>query len=134
MSTHSNIGILLDDGRVRFIYCHSDGYTQYVGTILKNYYANSTTIEALIAKRDISRLGLRLQTAEELLTGIVANKDSVTVSYWDWRGEATDEHIETVAEYIAGDYGGAEYRYLWTGFEWLCINTDTHCFIEIKEG
>lgn len=56
MSTRSNIGKKLEDGRVRFIYCHSDGYPEGVGQILQDYY-NSDNIDGLLDLGDASFIG-----------------------------------------------------------------------------
>ena len=38
MSTHSNIGILGEDGKIEAVYCHNDGYLSGVGaTLFFNY-------------------------------------------------------------------------------------------------
>ena len=44
MSTRSNIGILQKNGNIRSIYCHWDGYPEYNGVLLKNFYNNSQKI------------------------------------------------------------------------------------------
>lgn len=31
MSTHSYIGVIEEDGTLKYVYCHSDGYPSYLG-------------------------------------------------------------------------------------------------------
>ena len=57
MSTHSNIGILNQDGSVTFIYCHSDGYPSYVGKILREHYTDEAKVRELIGLGDLSSIG-----------------------------------------------------------------------------
>lgn len=56
MSTRSLIGIKNDD-RVKYIYCHNDGYLEGVGKTLTTYYKDKETVEKLLALGDISALG-----------------------------------------------------------------------------
>jgi hypothetical protein len=58
MSTRSAIGIMHGD-KVKAIYCHSDGYLDYVGRILLNNY-DSTKANFLVAMGDCSMLGKEL--------------------------------------------------------------------------
>lgn len=56
MSTRSTIAIELEDGTVKQIYCHSDGYLSYVGKVLLNHY-DSTKTNLLMSQGDCSMLG-----------------------------------------------------------------------------
>ena len=56
MSTRSNIAIKMDDGRIRAIYCHYDGYLECVGEILAEHYTDPEKINALIDLGAISSL------------------------------------------------------------------------------
>lgn len=38
MSTHSYIGVIEEDGTLKYVYCHSDGYPSYLGRMLLTYY------------------------------------------------------------------------------------------------
>lgn len=56
MSTRSRIGYTDETGRIHSVYCHSDGYPEYVGKVLKKFYDTDKTKE-LIAHGGISMLG-----------------------------------------------------------------------------
>ena len=57
MSTHSRIAVLQDKtGRVKSVYCHSDGYFTGVGRILLTYYNSYERANAIIALGDLSEL------------------------------------------------------------------------------
>jgi glycosyltransferase involved in cell wall biosynthesis len=57
MSTRSGIGIY-HKGNIHGIYSHSDGYVDYVGYVLHNFYQNPEKILALVAQGDVSMLGM----------------------------------------------------------------------------
>jgi len=61
MSTRSGIAIS-HNGIIKAIYCHSDGYLEYNGAILNEFYRDSVKVNYLIAQGDMSSLGLEIGT------------------------------------------------------------------------
>lgn len=59
MSTNCRIGYLEND-EVRSIYCHSDGYTAFVGVLLNECYKNLDKIKELVARGNCSSLGTKI--------------------------------------------------------------------------
>lgn len=57
MSTRARIGIQLEDGTIRSIYCHHDGYKEGVGETLKKFYNTPEKVKGLMDLGDISSLG-----------------------------------------------------------------------------
>lgn len=57
MATRSYIGIEDQDGSVRIIYCHNDGYLEHNGRILLESYDTEEKVQALISLGNISSLG-----------------------------------------------------------------------------
>lgn len=57
MSTRSNIIAKTKEG-YKVIYCHSDGYPEWVGATLKKHYTKPEAVEWLFEKGDASSLGL----------------------------------------------------------------------------
>ena len=57
MSTRSRISIVNSDGKVRSIYCHHDGYLDYNGKKLIDFYDNEKVINELLDLGDLSALG-----------------------------------------------------------------------------
>ena len=57
MSTRSYIGIKESDDKVKYIYCHHDGYPEGVGKTLKDHYTNNNIVNDLINSGDHSCLG-----------------------------------------------------------------------------
>src|SRR5699024_3642149 len=56
MSTNAMI-FKMDNNKVRGIYCHWDGYPDYVGAILRDSYQNPNKVDNLINLGEISSLG-----------------------------------------------------------------------------
>lgn len=57
MSTRSRISIVNSNGKVRSIYCHHDGYLDYNGKKLVDFYDNEKVINELLDLGDLSALG-----------------------------------------------------------------------------
>ena len=57
MATRSRIGIEDENGKVRAIYCHFDGYVDHNGHILEEHYTDRDKINQLIDLGSISVLG-----------------------------------------------------------------------------
>ncbi|WP_271334781.1 hypothetical protein [Flavobacterium azizsancarii] len=77
--------IAYKDGNIyKDIYCHNDGYLEYTGSILLEYYNTSERIKALLELGDLSFIGARLSEQDPL----ISNDDSVVFSYWRDRGES----------------------------------------------
>lgn len=60
MATRSNIGIRENDGTIKTIYCHNDGYPEHVGRILLADYTSESSVRELLALSDISSIGSTL--------------------------------------------------------------------------
>ena len=106
MSTRSTIGLLTEDGQIKSIYCHSDGYPSYMGELLKNNYATREQIEKILAEGDCSFLDSTIETSR---------------FYNSWRGEDTEAILWSNEDgWItwAGS-AGLEFLYLFNGFQWI---------------
>jgi hypothetical protein len=101
MATRSRITIEKENGSVNSIYCHFDGYPEYVGKTLQNDYTDRSKVEALIALGDISELRSTIET---------------TVAYHRDRGE--DKHsisyLSVEGLFNLGFESGEEYVYCLT--------------------
>lgn len=106
MSTRSRIGIQDENGTIRSIYCHFDGYPSGVGSILKEHYSNRQKLNMLINLGDISILEENVSTMDE--HSFNNPKKGVTVAYHRDRGEPlnrarVDSSLETF--YVSEKYG-----------------------------
>lgn len=73
MATRSTIGMTQEDGTIKAVYCHWDGYPTGVGADLVNYYNNKEKAEALISLGGFSALR---QTLEETEAGVYGDEST----------------------------------------------------------
>ena len=126
MSTNSLIGVTTEKG-IRCVYCHWDGYPEYVGALLKEFYTTSTTIFELMNMGDLSSLGTKpitqykwnKLTDEEKGARHENGARLYTLSYRNWRDENCPSKLLTIEQF---DAYSIEYKYLFNGFKWECWN------------
>jgi len=58
------IALANQDGTVRAVYCHSDGYPEYNGRLLNEYWTEAVDVSELIDQGDMSSLGATLSTCK----------------------------------------------------------------------
>ena len=109
MATRSTIGIKTEDGTVRAIYCHWDGYPEGVGVGLVENYNSKEQAEALIALGGFSSL---METLEQTRGGVY-----MTAWYLPSDPART---FTGEADWFENFNAGEEYFYLYTeGKGWL---------------
>lgn len=112
MGTHSSIGIK-ENGKVRYIYCHWDGYLSNNGVLLNLFYRNADKVRALINLGALSSLGYNVNAPRRFTDfNEVSNihnymnlhvKTSFCVSYHRDRGEKYSDvkaHIVSEKNYF----------------------------------
>jgi hypothetical protein len=99
MATRSLIGMVKEDKSIQIIYCHWDGYPEYVGLQLQLNYKDTETIQKLMDLGDRSSL-TATPTADE--TYAVTQKQEIK----PWIVSSFDE-------FKAADKAGTEFFYLW---------------------
>jgi hypothetical protein len=67
MATRSRIAIEDEDGTIKSIYCHWDGYLEHNGVILLENYQNREKVEQLIALGNISILDKNIEGDESVI-------------------------------------------------------------------
>lgn len=116
MSTRSNIIAKTKEG-YKVIYCHSDGYPEWVGATLKKHYTKPEAVKWLFEKGDASSLGLpfRERKWED-------DYDEERCLFYRSRGETgidsqlvTKEYFESLGE------SWIEYLYFFDGFDWYGV-------------
>lgn len=65
MATRSTISIHQNDGVIRSVYCHWDGYYEHNGVLLYNFYNTANKVNKLIDYGDISSLGSEIGKKHE---------------------------------------------------------------------
>jgi hypothetical protein len=127
MGTRSRIGMKLENGTIKSIYCHLDGYPEYVGAILKKHYTNPEKIAQLLELGDISSLGPEIgkqhpfSPTEAHLTIDAYDKmyGKMTRAYGRDRGETNIEaQISRTKEEFLNISPDAEYAYLFVNNKW----------------
>jgi hypothetical protein len=111
MGTRSRIGIELSDGSILSVYCHWDGYPEFNGVKLVEYFNSRDAVTELIDGGDISALWTNAGWNNETLpeTGPL---------YFSSRGENCPPRLDKdLNEYLSN---GEEYWYLFTNGEWVC--------------
>lgn len=124
MSTRSFIGKKLKDGRIRFVYCHWDGYPEYNGKILLEHY-NLSNIDKLLDNGDLSVLGKRIDPISPEHSFSTPEGDTC-IFYRRDRGESiVSAKIRDMEDYLHNiDDWDIEYKYLLeTDGRWYCYET-----------
>jgi hypothetical protein len=118
MSTHSFIGKQNQDGSIRAIYCHFDGYPKHVGKMLKEHYTTDSKVDELLDLGDLSSLGENPAPDPNWHHSFDgARQPCVCLAYGRDRGEEGVETKECVDrdDFIRkAKYHGAHYQYLYT--------------------
>ena len=110
MATRSLIGINLDNGITKIIYCHWDGYPSHNGEILVNNYTSPAAVVELMKLGDLSSLDE--SPAECTAYHRDRNEPWGTVEPRDVNTSELDA--------IAKDYG-VDYVYIYNNeYEWEC--------------
>ena len=127
MATRSYIGIYNSDSNtVDYIYCHFDGFLDYVGRILVNYYTDAARVRQLIALGGISSIGADPTVQPKVSDKgyrdaiVTSNEQGVpleVVAYHRDRGEELDTRTCTLPEYNEQD-GMVSYTYLFKDGVW----------------
>jgi hypothetical protein len=114
MATRSLIGINLNNGITKIIYCHWDGYPEHVGKLLMNYYNSPSAVFDLMELGDLSSLD--------------ATSDSCTAFHRDrnepWGMVEPRDVSTSELDAVAKDYG-VDYVYIYNDeYEWECSRLD----------
>ena len=110
MATRSLIGINLNDGITKIIYCHWDGYPEHNGQLLVNNYNSPSAVFDLMGLGDLSSLDVTLDQCKAY------HRDRNEP--WGM-GKPRDVNTSELGA-VANDYG-VDYVYTYNDeFEWEC--------------
>jgi hypothetical protein len=117
MSTNCTIGIVLPNDNVKYVYCHWDGYPashgKGVGYMLINYYNTVEKAAQLIAFGNLSSLDSTIESSKFYIRDFNEQpQDNMAVDTFK------DNYLDGALK-----YPGAEYRYLFTSGQWMCIKS-----------
>lgn len=136
MSTRSRIAVLQENGKVKSIYCHSDGYLKGVGQTLLTFYNTYERANAIIALGDLSELHKNLtplpeapeafyfgQGKPEMLTthSYQRPQENVTIAFHRDRKEKMYKKMYSSLEHFY-EKGAIEiYNYLFRDGKWYVM-------------
>ena len=119
MATRSRIAIENEDGTVKSIYCHWDGYPDNNGKLLLEHYQDRKKTKKLIDLGMISYLAPEVEPGDGVVHSFDTPTTGIVVAYHRDRGE--DHHFtkhENLKDFFDSDI--EEYGYLLTNKgEWL---------------
>ena len=112
--TRSWIGILLPDGSIRHVYCHSSGYPTSQGLVIQQHWQDPLEVAQLTELGSLSCLGTHL--------------DDIMAHHRDHGDDPQDcptLRSDGIEEFLSGaiDNDMIEFVYLLTPQGWLCANT-----------
>jgi len=115
MGTRSRIGIQLADDSILSVYCHYDGYPEFNGVKLVEYFNSYDKAAELIDGGGISALWTNAGWSNETLP-------EVGPLYYSSRGEDCPPRLDAdLCEFLLPD-NSEEYAYLFRNGEWVCYN------------
>lgn len=107
------------------IYCHNDGYPDWVGALLVNYYSTPKKVDSLINLGDISKLFKNLEPTSNDHSFDKPEKD-VTVAYARDRGEEFENiQISKLQLEKFAKENWAEFVYIYNGKTWRVLELNT---------
>lgn len=130
MSTRSTIAKVQEDGQtIRSIYCHFDGYPEYVGKVLQENYTDMNKIDQLLALGDISVLDREIGEAQTdaFIAPDFTRKEGYCLAYGRDGGEpGIDALVHANENEWLGFRKGSwcEYGYLWNDGSWHTFQID----------
>lgn len=135
MGTRSAIGYKTQEGKIRAVYCHWDGYVSNNGRILQESYQAAYKIARLIEQGDMSSLAAEPMPNPSEAHSFNAPQDGVVVYYGRDRGEtgvetrefANFDEFETEMSSM-----GCEYFYVFNGREWI-VSQGTGVFDRVED-
>ena len=125
MATRSNIAIVNEDKSISSIYCHWDGYPEYVGKILLNHYTTSDIVNELLNLGNLSQLCEKLYSTD--IHTFDKPEEGVCIAYGRERGEKDQEAIvfEDLGEFEdSASNSWADYQYLFDNGKWSYRNVN----------
>lgn len=137
MATRSAIGIK-HGNRVKAIYCHYDGYLEYVGRILNDYYQSSVKVNKLISLGDMSCIGADIGEKHEFDQRSEYLDDNTARECTFYGRDRGEENVEfnsfTSEDEFVGYYegSGCEFFYLYDHGVWYCSTGND--FIPLHEA
>lgn len=132
MATRSTIAVELTDGRVRSIYCHWDGYIEYNGKLLSEFYNTQELAELVTSAGDMSSLNKKFEPLTDYHSFDNPEED-VCVLYGRDRGEigTATKYYSSYDDYI-NQLKHEEFNYIYRNDKWY-VDSDERGFRELAD-
>ena len=130
MSTRSYICMEVGDNRYKTIYCHFDGYLDYNGKMLTEYYNDRARVEKLLELGDLSILREKIAPAPDRRHGFDFNEQQKDVCVFHGRDRGDEgaaarimtmeelDDPENWTEYVYIFNRDGEWKYFESGQSW----------------
>ena len=125
MATRSNIAIVNQDKSISSIYCHWDGYPEYVGKMLLNHYTTADIVTELLKLGNLRNLDKNVNPTD--IHTFDKPEEGVCIAYGRERGEKDQEAIvfEDLGEFEdSASNSWADYQYLFDNGKWSYRNVN----------
>ena len=124
MGTRSTIGYSLKDDSVVSVYCHWDGYPDFNGKVLNEFFTTSDAVRELIDGGGMSSLYTNRGWDQE-------ERPFYGPLYYTERGEKISNnqphYSSNLSEYLQHcDDSCGEFAYIFKDGKWTCYNTQRH--------
>lgn len=124
MSIRSRIAILEKDGKVKSVYCHSNGYPTYQGELLLKHYNSEAKAREIISLGDLNLLDVNLHP-KGTEHSFLHPQAGVTIAYHRDRKEplvikkngSLDKYEKT------NSFSVVLYNYLWKDGKWFVFDS-----------
>ena len=126
MSTRSTIAMVTKRGDIDAIFCHWDGYPEYVGKILDTRYVTEKRVAKLMDMGDLESLGKTLAKCR-------FHRRDFGCAEEDTRKETHKSLSEAVAAMDA-ELGLREYLYLFADMRWMVRALDGDGFYRLLDA
>ena len=116
MSTNSTVAVKVGD-HYKAIYCHNDGYPEYMYPMLRDWYGTQERAEALVNLGDASFIAKRLTPSQDSNHHFDHPEEDVSIFYHRDRGELWRHNAPTIGskeETLSSQY----YTYIFEDGAW----------------
>lgn len=126
MGTRSTIAILSNDGTIKSVYAHWDGYISHNGLILFQHYQDVNKVKELISLGNLSSLGKEIKPPKGIKHSYDKPYEDVTTFYGRDRGESDNSASEfpSLENYLKkGDFQEYDYVFHEKENKWYLLDT-----------
>jgi hypothetical protein len=118
MSTNSHIGKQLENGSIKYIYCHWNGKPSDNGQILKEHYTDEAKVDALLELGSLSILNEEIGEQQNF-NNRDTHHEKWCLAYGRDRG---DKNTKAKIAKSLSDILHHNYYYVWVNGEWHCYD------------